>query len=122
VSALRIRGFALPDGEPADLFAAGDRWTDDPVAGAELAAEGWLLPGLADVHTHPGAEALGQPLDEALLREDLRAHLAAGVTMIRSPGLAGHPPASARTARAGTGIWAALPFIRRWSWRPQKRA
>jgi len=93
VNALRIRGFALPDAEPADLYAAGDRWTDDPVADAELVAEGWLLPGLVDVHTHPGAPARGQPLDEVLLREDLRAHLAAGVTMIRSPGLAGDPPA-----------------------------
>jgi len=32
-------------------------------------------------------------MDEEMLREDLRAHVAAGVTMIRSPGLAGDPPA-----------------------------
>jgi len=88
---LRIRGFALPDGDPVDLYADGDRWTDDPVAGAELAGEGWLLPGLTDAHTHPGAEHR-KPLDESLLRDDLRAHVAAGVTMIRSPGLAGDPP------------------------------
>jgi imidazolonepropionase-like amidohydrolase len=93
MTVLRIRGFALPDGEPVDLFADGDRWADDPVPGVELAAEGWLLPGLVDAHTHPGAEDPGKPLDEALLRDDLRAHLAAGVTMIRSPGLAGDPPA-----------------------------
>ncbi len=92
MAVLRIRGFALPDGEPADLFADADRWTDDPVPGAELAAEGWVLPGLVDAHTHPGAEAPGQPLDQAVLRDDLRVHLAAGVTMIRSPGLAGDPP------------------------------
>jgi hypothetical protein len=61
MTVLRIRGFALPDGEPVDLFADGDRWTDDPVPGAELSAEGWLLPGLVDAHTHPGAEELGQP-------------------------------------------------------------
>jgi imidazolonepropionase-like amidohydrolase len=88
---LRIRGFALPDGDPVDLYADGDRWTDDPVAGAELAGEGWLLPGLTDAHTHPGADP-GKPLDEMVLRDDLRAHVAAGVTMIRSPGLAGDPP------------------------------
>jgi hypothetical protein len=63
------------------------------VTSAELVAEGWLLPGLVDAHTHPGAEAPGKPLDEALLREILRQHLAAGVTMIRAPGLAVDPPA-----------------------------
>jgi imidazolonepropionase-like amidohydrolase len=90
---LRIRGFALPDGGAVDLYADGDRWTTDPVTGAELVAEGWLLPGLVDCHTHPGAETPGQPLDETVLREDLRQHVAAGVTMIRAPGLAGEPPA-----------------------------
>lgn len=92
MSVLRVRGYALPDGEPVDLYADGDRWTDDPVPGAELAAEGWLLPGLVDAHTHPGAHDPGKPLDELVLRDDLRAHVAAGVTMIRSPGLAGNPP------------------------------
>jgi imidazolonepropionase-like amidohydrolase len=92
MTVLRIRGIALPGGEPVDLYADGDRWTDDPVPGAELAAEGWLVPGLVDAHTHPGAEELGQPLDDDVLRDDLRAHVTAGVTMIRSPGLAGDPP------------------------------
>ncbi len=89
---LRIRGVALPDGSAVDLYADRDRWTTDPVANAELVAEGWLLPGLVDCHTHPGAEAPGQPLNEAVLRDDLRQHVAAGVTMIRAPGLAGDPP------------------------------
>jgi imidazolonepropionase-like amidohydrolase len=93
MSVLRVRGHALPDGEPVDLYADGDRWTDDPVPGADLVAEGWLLPGLVDAHTHPGAESPGKPLDETQLRDDLHKHVAAGVTMIRSPGLAGDPPA-----------------------------
>jgi imidazolonepropionase-like amidohydrolase len=92
MSVLRVRGFALPEGEPADLYADGDRWTADPVAGAELAGQGWLLPGLVDAHTHPGADAPGDPLSDDLLRSDLRDHVAAGVTLIRAPGLAGDPP------------------------------
>jgi imidazolonepropionase-like amidohydrolase len=92
MAVLRVRGYALPEGGPVDLYADGDRWTTDPVAGAELAGEGWLLPGLVDAHTHPGAKEPGDALDETLLREDLREQVATGVTLIRSPGLAGDPP------------------------------
>jgi imidazolonepropionase-like amidohydrolase len=89
---LRVRGRALPGGEAVDLYADGDRWTTDPVPGADLVAQGWLLPGLVDAHTHPGFEKPGDPLDDELLRADLREHARAGVTLIRSPGLAGWPP------------------------------
>jgi imidazolonepropionase-like amidohydrolase len=92
VSVLRVRGYRLPTGEVVDLYADGDKWTTDPVADADLAGEGWLLPGLVDAHTHPGAEAPGTAFDEHLLRADLGEHVAAGVTLIRSPGLAGQPP------------------------------
>jgi imidazolonepropionase-like amidohydrolase len=92
VTVLRIRGVGLPGEETIDLYADGDRWTTEPVRGATLAAEGWVLPGLVDVHTHPGAARPGDPLDEAVLRADLRRHVTSGVTLIRSPGLAGDPP------------------------------
>jgi imidazolonepropionase-like amidohydrolase len=90
---LRLRGYALPHEEVVDLYADGDKWTTDPVPNAELVGEGWLVPGLVDAHTHPGAEDIGKPLDEDVLRADLREHANAGVTFIRSPGLAGEPPA-----------------------------
>jgi imidazolonepropionase-like amidohydrolase len=89
---VRVRGYALPSAEYVDLYADGDRWTTDPVPGATLVAEGWLVPGLVDAHTHPGAEAVGDPLDESMLRKHLHEHVAAGVTAIRSPGLAADPP------------------------------
>ncbi len=126
MAVLRVRGFALPEGEPVDLYADGDRWTTDPVAGAELVAEGWLLPGLVDAHTHPGAEAPGEPLDPAVLRDDLRAHLAAGVTLIRSPGLADDPPDwfgsdddSPRAFHAGPWIAQHGQFFEGWGRRPE---
>jgi len=59
VTVLRIRGCGLPEGEPLDLYADGDRWTADPVARAELVAEGWLLPGLVDAHTIRGRRNRG---------------------------------------------------------------
>jgi imidazolonepropionase-like amidohydrolase len=92
MTVLRIRGRALPDGETIDLYADGDRWTTDPVRDVDLVAEGWLLPGLVDAHTHPGAEVPGDLLDEKLLRDDLGHHVDSGVTLIRAPGLAGDPP------------------------------
>lgn len=122
---LRVRGRALPTGEPVDLYADGDRWTSEPVAGAELVAEGWLLPGLVDAHTHPGARTAGEPLDEAVLRDDLGRHLAAGVTLIRAPGLAGEPPewfgrddASPRAVHAGPWLAQQGQFFDNWGRRP----
>src|SRR5579872_1040283 len=116
-----VRGYALPEGEPVTLYADGDAWTLDPVPNAQLVAEGWLVPGLVDVHTHPGARQPPDALDDDVLREDLHRHVAAGVTLIRSPGLAGDPPEwfgrEAGTPRAvHAGQWIAQPgeFIDGW--------
>ncbi|XVU23916.1 amidohydrolase family protein [Actinoplanes sp. CA-054009] len=126
MAVLRIRGFALPHGEPIDLYADGDRWTTDPVPHADLVAEGWILPGLVDAHTHPGADGPGRPLDDAVLRDDLRSHLDSGVTLIRSPGLAGDPPDwfgrdddSPRAFHAGPWIAQHGQFFEGWGRRPE---
>jgi hypothetical protein len=71
VTVLRIRGVALPGGDPVDLFADVDRWTDDPVPGAELAAEGCLVPGLVDLALLDAPRAV-------ILRGRLVHHRAAG--------------------------------------------
>ncbi|BCY10244.1 amidohydrolase family protein [Actinoplanes sp. L3-i22] len=125
MAVLRIRGLALPEGDPVDLYADGDRWTSDPVPGADLVAEGWILPGLVDAHTHPGANTPGDPLDDGILRDDLRAHLESGVTLIRSPGLADDPPDwfgrsddSPRAFHAGRWIAQHGQFAPGWGRRP----
>ncbi len=108
---MRIRGYALPQGEFVDLYADGDQWTTDPVPGAEVTAEGWLLPGLVDAHTHPGAEKPGDRLDPDVLKDDLRLHVDAGVTLIRSPGLADDPPDWFGTDPDLPRAWHAGPWI-----------
>lgn len=124
---VRVRGHALPDGEYVDLYADGDRWTTDPVPGAEPVAEGWLVPGLVDAHTHPGAESPGDPLDESMPRKHLHDHVDAGVTAIRSPGLPddGDPPSwfgvapdVPRARHAGPWLAQQGQFFEGWGDRP----
>lgn len=69
------------------------------------------MPGLVDAHTHPGALAPGDPLDERLLREHLGQHVDAGVTVIRSPGLAGEPPSWFGADAALPRAWHAGPWL-----------
>jgi imidazolonepropionase-like amidohydrolase len=59
MSALRFRGPVLPDGEVRDLFVVDGRVTYEPVASAELVAEGWIVPGLVDAHCHVGLDQHG---------------------------------------------------------------
>jgi hypothetical protein len=122
---VRVHGPALPSGEVVDLCADGERWRLGPVAGVDQVVEGWLLPGLADVHTHPGAAGPGQPLDEQLLREDLSLHASAGVTLVRCPGLAGEPPEwfgslpdLPRAVHAGPWLTRPGQFFDGWGLRP----
>src|ERR1700680_2467841 len=91
--AVHLRGVLLPDDDVADLWAAGDRISRERTLGAEtILRGGWLLPGLVDVHTHPGADSPGDPLDDDVLRRDAEAHRDSRVTLIRAPGAAGRLP------------------------------
>ena len=84
---LRVRGPVLPDGEPRDLYVVDGRVTFEAQPGADLVAEGWVVPGLVDAHCHIGLDAGGAvPPDvqeqQALTDRD------AGTLLIRDAGSA----------------------------------
>lgn len=112
---LRVRGVALPWEEAAEFWIVEGRLTRQPVRGATTAVDGgWLLPGLVDAHTHPGAEQPGDPLEPELLRRHAREHVRAGVTLLRVPGSAARLPAWFGTEAdqpdvVSAGRWLALP-------------
>jgi imidazolonepropionase-like amidohydrolase len=58
-NALLFRGPVLPDGETRDLYVVDGRVTYEKQAGAEVAAEGWIVPGLVDAHCHIGLDEHG---------------------------------------------------------------
>ncbi|MCT7353594.1 amidohydrolase family protein [Streptomyces sp. 15-116A] len=91
---LQVRGIVLPEREERTFWTDGDRLRTEPVPGAQLVVDGgWLLPGLVDVHTHPGTEALDTPFTDETLRRHLTEHRDAGVLAVRTPGSAARIPA-----------------------------
>ncbi|MEU9208276.1 amidohydrolase family protein [Streptomyces sp. NPDC048415] len=99
-----LRGTVLPDGAVRDLWLLGDRITFDRPTGAAdtvtIADGGFLLPGLVDAHTHPGADdKSGRPeFVPELFAEQIAAHRESGTTALRFPGLAGEVPSALRDA------------------------
>jgi imidazolonepropionase-like amidohydrolase len=99
---LHVRGIALPAAEPAEFWIGGGRLSCVPVPGARTVIDGgWLLPGLADAHSHPGRGGLGVPLDEVKLQADLRQHADAGVALVRAAGSPDRPLPSPLRGREG---------------------
>ncbi|MFF4097033.1 amidohydrolase family protein [Streptomyces sp. NPDC001834] len=97
---LCIRGVVLPEREERVFRIDGEVLREGPPAGGlegrdkELVVDGgWLLPGLVDVHTHPGAPTPDAPFDEELLRRQLAEHRDAGVLAVRTPGTTARMPA-----------------------------
>jgi imidazolonepropionase-like amidohydrolase len=95
-----LRGTVLPDGVVRDLWTVGDRITfQRPSVPADTVADGgFLLPGLVDVHTHPGAAGDDTDFDPEVFAEQIAAHRDAGVTALRFPGLLGEIPDELREA------------------------
>ena len=84
---LRFRGPVLPDGEVRDLYVVDGRITLEPQAGAETAAEGWIVPGLVDAHCHIGLDDHGAVPDEEAEAQALQDR-DAGALLIRDAGSA----------------------------------
>ena len=83
----RFRGPVLPDGEVRDVYVVDGRVTFEHQAGAETAAEGWIVPGLVDAHCHIGLDddgAVGDDEAEAQAVENRDA----GALLIRDAGSA----------------------------------
>lgn len=118
---LRIRGVALPERVERTFWTDGEVLRTEPPAGPGAAREvepvvdgGWLVAGLVDVHTHPGAEQPEDGFDEAALRRHLDAHRDAGVLLVRTPGTMERMPGWVDSAPElprvrSAGRWLATP-------------
>ncbi|GAB2450212.1 amidohydrolase family protein [Nocardioides hungaricus] len=85
--ALRFSGPVLPDAEPRTLYVVDGTVTYEPVAGAETAVDGWIVPGLVDAHCHLGLDDDGAISDEATERQAIEDR-DAGALLIRDCGSA----------------------------------
>ncbi|MEV6237909.1 amidohydrolase family protein [Lentzea sp. NPDC051838] len=82
---MRIWGIALPSRTPVSFDVDGDRLR---ASGSSTSDGLWLLPGLTDVHSHPGTEMPGDEYSHEVFRRHMLTHRAAGVLTVRSPGSA----------------------------------
>jgi imidazolonepropionase-like amidohydrolase len=85
MTSLRFRGPVLPDGEPRDLYVVDRAVTLEPVAGAETAVEGWIVPGLVDAHCHLGLDTHGA-VDEATTEQQAIDDRDTGALLLRDCG------------------------------------
>lgn len=83
---LRVRGVRLPDEEPVDLWIRDGRVSYQPVAEATLVAEGWIVPGLVDMHCHIGLVMSGEA-DAAETERQARTDRDTGVLLARDCGV-----------------------------------
>ncbi len=83
----RVSGVVLPDGEHRDLYIVDGRITLEPVPGADLMAQGWIVPGLVDAHCHIGLDEHG-PVSDEVCEEQALCDRDAGALLVRDAGSA----------------------------------
>lgn len=84
-----LRGRRLPDGAPVELWVVDGRLTTEPVADATL-LEGFICPGLVDVHAHVSwsEEPLSDAARRALMDERRDVFARQGTLLVRDMGAA----------------------------------
>ncbi|HEX3828080.1 MAG TPA: amidohydrolase family protein [Sporichthyaceae bacterium] len=86
--ALHLRGVRLPDETHVDLWIRDGRVTYERVPGARTVAEGWILPGLVDMHCHVGLDTHG-PVGPDVTERQAITERDAGVLLLRDAGSPG---------------------------------
>jgi imidazolonepropionase-like amidohydrolase len=90
----------LPSGDLTDLWIRDGKFVEGPSDGPTIHAGGYAVPGLVDAHAHL---ALASPApdadDDERARASARAHVEAGVLLVREPGSPNR--ASIRISRSG---------------------
>ncbi len=100
--AYHVRGRILPSEEERDVYVVDGRFTfERPSRSETLRGDGWLLPGLVDAHAHLGLNSPVRGSPDEQVRGSARAHLDAGVLLIREPG---GPDRASATIRVEEGL------------------
>lgn len=104
MSALHLRGNVLPEGSRHDVYVVRGRVTFYPPPDATTVVDGgWITPGLVDCHAHLALHSPlgndGPPAEQ--VRASARAHLDAGVLLVREPG---SPNYASRDLDASEGL------------------
>ena len=82
---LHCRGVVLPEGEHRDLYVVDGRISYEPTETATTIGEGWILPGLVDLHCHVGLDRNGA-VDLATQEKQATTDRNAGTLLIRDAG------------------------------------
>jgi imidazolonepropionase-like amidohydrolase len=87
---LHVRGLSLPDATATELWIVDGHISTEPIAGADTvfgaSSQGWILPGLVDLHCHIGlGEHGGVEFDEAIVQAEIERDV--GVLLVRDCGV-----------------------------------